>query len=150
MSSPAPTGMDTTEAEAKPRVLLVDDDEDFRKTAAAGLAARGFAVIQAASAEEALDLTARGEDDIDIAVLDVMLPDSWGPQVGFEQSFLRPTIKFLYISGYTREDTVLRASTENLPFLEKPFTISELAEAIHSVLEGEDGDGRERDGVASE
>lgn len=118
----------------RPSVLLVDDEDDFRKTAAAGLAAYGFNVIEAGSAEEALDVAAEQDVLIDVVVMDIMLPDSWGPQVSFEQSFVRPDVAFIYISGYTKDDNMLRASSDDVPFLEKPFQIKELAELIREVL----------------
>lgn len=132
-SSGSESGSDD-EGKVRPNVLLVEDDEDFRRTIAAGLASRGFNVIEAGSAEEALNVTARQDVGIDIVVLDVMLPDSWGPQVSFEQSFVRPDVKFIYITGYAAEDSLLRASSEDLPLLEKPFSFDELEETICRLL----------------
>lgn len=119
-------------------VLLVEDDADFRQIAAKGLSAQGFHVIEAGSAEEALKIAGGDDVVIDVVVLDIMLPDSWGSQVGIEQSFLRPDVKFIYMSGYARHDYMLRASAgagEDVPFLEKPFPIQQLADTIRQVLE---------------
>lgn len=136
--SPSEDGAGTPNGAGDPEttVLLVDDEDDFRRAAAAGLATHGFRVLQAGSAEEALDVVAEQDVVLDVVVMDVMLPDSWGPQVVFEQSFVRPDVKFIYISGYSKEDGVLRASTDHeVPFLEKPFEIGELADAIRDVLQ---------------
>lgn len=116
-------------------VLLVDDEDDFRRTVTAGLAANGFRVLSAASGKEALYVTSQ-LDRVDVVVMDAVLPDSWGPSVSHELSWIRPALKFIYISGRSRDDEIFRASqTEDVPFLEKPFSISELVETIERVVD---------------
>lgn len=124
-----------------PHVLLVDDDADLRKVFSHGLEKRGFTVISAGTAEEALRVAEDPDVRIDVIVMDIVLPDSWGSQVAMEQSLFRPETKVIYISGYSRGDAVLGASSGNdaVEFLPKPFTVQELAAKIREVLGEEEG-----------
>lgn len=122
-----------------PHVLLVDDDPDIRKVFTFGLEKRGFKVVSAGTADEAIEIAADEAVSIDVIVMDIVLPDSWGSQVAMEQSLFRPDTQVIYISGYSTGDAVLGASSinESVHFLPKPFTVTQLAEKIEEVL-GED------------
>ena len=126
-------------AEPPVHVLLVDDDDDLRQTLCGGLQAMGFTITATSTAAEALAALADTRIRIDVIVMDLMLPDSWGPQVAMERTLYRPDAPVLYISGYTSGDAVLRASVaaDNVPFLQKPFSVSELARAIRGLVPGE-------------
>ncbi len=117
-------------------VLLVDDDPWLRSLLVRGLERRGFEVRPAATAEEALRVVADPSVSIDVIVMDIVLPDSWGGQVAMEQSLFRPGTPVIFISGHTRDDIVLRASSgqEETTFLEKPFGVAELSQAILTRL----------------
>jgi len=121
----------------RPHVLLVDDDPHLRSVFIKGLEGKGFNVVAAGSAEEALGIAADPDVAIDVIVMDIVLPDSWGSQVAMEQGLFRPDTKVIFISGYSREDAVLGASSANdeVHFLAKPFTVAELAARIRLVLD---------------
>jgi two-component system, cell cycle sensor histidine kinase and response regulator CckA len=124
-----------------PHVLLVDDDPDIRKVFSLGLEKRGFQVIAAGTAGEALKLAEDPDVQIDVIIMDIVLPDSWGSQVAMEQTLFRPETKVIYISGYSKGDAVLGASSINeaVDFLPKPFTVEELAAKIREVLSENSG-----------
>ena len=119
-------------------VLLVDDDDDLRQTLRSGLQAMGFTVTAASTAAEALAGLADAQLRIDAIVMDLMLPDSWGPQVAMERTLYRPDTPVLYISGYSAGDAGLKASVagDDVPFLQKPFSVRELARAILALVPG--------------
>jgi DNA-binding response OmpR family regulator len=125
-------------ADPSVHVLLVDDDDDLRQTLRGGLQAMGFTITAASTAAEALAALADARIRIDVIVMDLMLPDSWGPQVAMERTLYRPDTPVLYISGYSAGDAVLRASVaaDDVPFLQKPFSVSELARSILAVARG--------------
>lgn len=133
----------TSRGRKGPTVLIVEDDEDLCHTLASGLRVRGFNVLTAGTADEALSWAERKNSKIDVIVLDIVLPDSWGSQVALSHTAFQPETRFIYISGHTWEDAVLRATTEidQVPFLEKPFGVSDLADLIEDVLRDS---GRER------
>lgn len=119
-------------------VLLVDDDPSLRGALVRGLKRHGFAVSAAATADDALRLISDATVPIDVVVMDIVLPDSWGSQIAMEHSLFRPDTPVLFISGHSREDLVLDASSAQgeIAFLEKPFTVPELVEAIRDLLSG--------------
>jgi two-component system, cell cycle sensor histidine kinase and response regulator CckA len=123
--------------EKRPDVLLVDDDPHLRDVLSMGLRTKGFNVVSAGSAEEALKVAASPDVDIDVIVMDIVLPDAWGSQVAMEQGLFRPDTKVIFISGYSKGDAVLEASSanEDVLFLAKPFSVGELADLIRSVLD---------------
>lgn len=117
-------------------VLVVEDGEDLRKFLKWALERHGFSVLEAGSAEEALVLADSYRDDIDVLLMDIMLPDSWGTQLAEDIRMLHPEVGVILTSGHTLEDPVLGAGiTQREPFLKKPFEISDLLTAIDSVAE---------------
>jgi DNA-binding NtrC family response regulator len=117
------------------RVLLVDDDLDLVKSLSGAMEKLGLRVITAGTAAGALTLMADPAIPIDVIVMDLVLPDSWGSQVAMERTVYRPDVPVVYISGYARGDAVLAASTvgDVGPFLEKPFTPDELVALVRRV-----------------
>lgn len=122
-------------SDAAIHVLVVDDDEALRNVLTRGLQTRGFNVISAGDAEEALRLAATPDVAIDVIVMDLVLPDSWGSQLAMEQSIFHPEAKIIFISGYSQNDVVLQATaSREIHFLAKPFRVEELAELIRKVM----------------
>lgn len=119
-------------------VLIVDDDHDLRKILTRGLGARGFRVVSAGDAEEALRIATAPDIPIDVIVMDLVLPDTWGSQLAMEQSLFRPDARIIFISGYSKGDAVLQATaSREIEFLAKPFKVDELAELIRRVMRKE-------------
>jgi len=116
-------------------VLLVEDDEVVRELVRRGLERAQFQVIAVGTAEEGLVVADQYRNQIDAMVMDIMLPDSWGTRLAVDVRTLHPEVGVVYVSGFANEDPVLGAGlTELKPFLQKPFSISDLVEAVRSVL----------------
>ncbi len=125
-------------------VLLVDDDDDLRRTLVSALNKGGYRVIDADSAERGLQLAETAKGPIDLAFLDIMLPDSWGAQLVPALRMAHPDIRVIFMSGYTDTDPVLRAAIgSETAFLAKPFDVAELLALVEEVLaaEAEPGEG---------
>jgi signal transduction histidine kinase len=114
--------------------LLVEDERSLRRLMSRVLAEHGFRVLSASGAREAGRLAAR-EPDIDLAVLDVILPELGGPALADRLREARPDLKVLFISGFA-DQTPPPAPVRGRPhaFLPKPFTARELVEKIHEIL----------------
>lgn len=127
----------TSEGRKRSTVLIVEDDEDLCSSLADGLQRFGYNVVTAGTADEALEWAQRTDVTIDVTVLDIVLPDSWGSQVALSHTAFQPNTRFVYMSGHARDDAVLRATAniDQVPFLEKPFDVTELAGLIQEVLE---------------
>ena len=107
------------------RVLLVEDAEAVREMALHMLTRMGHRVTAAADAAEALALDATR---FDLVVCDIELPGMSGPDMA---SILRervPRLAVVFISGYASQ--AARAVAEDVPFVLKPFSSADLAQAI--------------------
>ncbi|WP_371037724.1 ATP-binding protein [Rhodosalinus sp. FB01] len=116
-------------------VLLVEDEVPVRAFASRALRLRGHTVLEAGSAEEALE-TLRGSDlDVDVFVTDVVMPGRDGPSWVREALRDHPGIRVVFVSGYA-EESFGRESTDipNAVFLPKPFSLDELTETVQRQL----------------
>ncbi|MFV1876881.1 ATP-binding protein [Nioella sp.] len=138
----APDGEETRELPARladlPRdavVLLVEDEASVRAFASRALRMRGFTVIEAENAEEALETLADSSLDVDVFVTDVIMPGMDGPTWVREALKDRPDVKVVFVSGYA-EDAVeqTEAKVPNSVFLAKPFTLSDLTSTVQRQL----------------
>ena len=109
-------------------VLLVEDEPMVRSVAERALTRHGYTVITADNGEEALEILARGEP-IDLLISDVVMPGMDGPTMVREARKSRPDLKILFMSGYAEEQLRKSIDIENVNFLPKPFSVTELAEA---------------------
>jgi two-component system cell cycle sensor histidine kinase/response regulator CckA len=116
-------------------VLLVEDEEGVRSLEGLALRSAGYTVLEARDGEEALGLYLEHPGSIDLLVSDVVMPKMSGPQLVDRLAGVRPGLKVLYTSGYTR-DTVVRHGVQDAgkAFLQKPFTPSALAREVHRLL----------------
>jgi PAS domain S-box-containing protein len=105
--------------------LLVDDEELVRLSTADMLADLGFAVTEAASAEEALRLIDRGQR-FDLLVTDHLMPGMTGTDLARAVRSARPDVPVLVVSGYAENDGI----APDLPRLTKPFRKDELAASL--------------------
>lgn len=116
-------------------VLLVEDEAPVRAFAARALRLRGYTVIEAETAEDALKTLDDDKLAVDIFVTDVVMPGMDGPTWVRKARESRPDTRVVFVSGYA-EDAFGEGSEEipNSVFLPKPFSLSELAETVHRQL----------------
>jgi PAS domain S-box-containing protein len=135
-SSPTPaTGRPSLgEHEARSRIVVVEDQDAVRHMTARMLAADGFEVAQARSADEALRILGDGEP-VALVLTDVEMPGAGGRTLaGFLERDAR-RIPILFMSGYTNDSLLLRgALPPNASFLAKPFTQETLRSAVRKAL----------------
>ncbi|MEM6663572.1 MAG: ATP-binding protein [Pseudomonadota bacterium] len=120
-------------------VMLVEDEAPVRSFASRALKMRGYKVIEAESAEDAMVLLNDGIDEIDVLVSDVVMPGMDGPTFASKARQVRPNLKVIFISGYA-EDSFRR----NLPdtefyFLAKPFSLNELTAKVKVAMDSQPG-----------
>jgi signal transduction histidine kinase len=117
-------------------ILLVEDEARVRKLIVDVLTARGYRVLEATRGEEALRLSRTHSGDIDLMVVDVVMPEISGPELVRQIAPHRPRTHVLYISGYTDEAIVHHGIPETgAAFLQKPFLPDALARKVREVLD---------------
>jgi signal transduction histidine kinase len=125
--------------EGSEHILLVEDDSSVRRLSKELLVRLGYSVTEAASGRAGLALGSDDTRHYDLALCDVILGDMSGPAVVEALRALRPTIRVLYMSGYTDEAIVKTGVLEEgKPFLQKPFTPLQLAKKVREVLDEPD------------
>lgn len=115
-------------------ILLVDDDPDVRDLIEMVLDGAGHAVHAVGNAEEAMR-TLSGDPAIELLITDVVMPGMSGVELARRALALRPHLRVLFITGYTRNiapEELARAAV-----LDKPFVPDRLLHAIDRVLEDE-------------
>jgi signal transduction histidine kinase len=131
-SEPVPTPAKATTAEV---VLVVEDDPDVREVTSVAVADLGYAVREAANAQEALELL-RSDADVDLLFSDIVMPGGLtGVELAAEARRLRPGLKVLLTSGNAGAILSRQAITDgDLDVLEKPYPHSELANKLRTVM----------------
>ena len=116
-------------------VLLVEDEDSVRELVRVTLSSRGYKVLEAEHGEAGLRVAEETNGTIDILVTDVVMPGIGGRELAKRIQSKRPNIKVLYLSGYT-EDAISTqgALTPGTAFLQKPFTLQNLAKKVREVL----------------
>ena len=109
--------------------LLVDDEELVRMSTADMLIDLGFEVIEAGTAEQALQILKTGAMP-NLLITDHLMPGMTGVDLARKARAIEPTLPILIVSGYAEVDGV----AQDLPRLTKPFRIAELAESLSALL----------------
>jgi CheY-like chemotaxis protein/predicted regulator of Ras-like GTPase activity (Roadblock/LC7/MglB family) len=119
-------------------VLIVDDDIAFRTTIGRDLGDQGFTVALAGNAAEATEVLTRGP--IDVVLTDLRMPGADGIDLLAKVRTLAPRTRAILMSGYASARDYQRAIEYGaVRVLSKPFTSSELLQAIRQAVECETG-----------
>ncbi|MBK8906646.1 MAG: PAS-domain containing protein [Rhodospirillales bacterium] len=111
-------------------VLLVEDDDKVRAVVRRQLMTLGYHLIEAANAEEALELL-RNVRDLTMLLTDIVMPGSMsGVDLGRAAKSLKPDLKVLLMTGYAGQDRMRELEDASFPLLQKPFDQQQLAAAI--------------------
>jgi PAS domain S-box-containing protein len=117
-------------------ILVVEDEETVRRTAARGLREAGYRVIEAETGRQAVDLAARSPDRIALVLTDVVLPGMSGRDLAAAMVELIPGVPVLFTSGYTDSEIIRRGLlAPGAAFLPKPFTVNALVRAVRERMD---------------
>ena len=117
-------------------VLLVDDEEIVLEVGRDLLETMGYRVFSARDGYEALEIYKKNKEEINLVILDMVMPDMSGGKVFDELKKIDSDIKILLSSGYSLDDQIseiLRRGCNG--FIQKPFSLSELDIKIKEILE---------------
>jgi two-component system cell cycle sensor histidine kinase/response regulator CckA len=131
-SSAGPDGVET--------ILIVDDEPMVLQLCCSILTREGYVVLRAGSAKEALDICRGSDRKLHLLLSDIVMPKLRGTELAALVSKMRPEIRVLLMSGFDGgeipEYESLSLSSQLIP---KPFTPSELVQAVRSALEKSTG-----------
>lgn len=112
-------------------ILLVEDDSLVRRQLSKLVELLGYRVIEAASAEEALDLVERSDEEIHLLLSDVFMPGLDGFELALRVREARPGVRAMLMTGFA-DEAIRKGIVADL--LVKPFTAQDLADSLHRVL----------------
>ncbi len=125
----------TTDGTGTETILLVEDEEGIRQLMQRTLERRGYRVLAATSAADALRL-AESADQIDLLLSDVVMPDVSGPELAQRMLRLRPAMQVLYVSGFpNRVGAGSTGLSRHAAMLPKPFAPHTLALKVRECLD---------------
>ena len=117
-------------------ILVVDDERISRRVAYRILSEEGYRVLEAESAPEALYVLSQARGRVDLLIVDVVMPECDGVELGRIVAEEWPDQRILYMSAHPAE-VLMRHGLESLdvPFLAKPYTRDEALAKVREALE---------------
>jgi two-component system cell cycle sensor histidine kinase/response regulator CckA len=141
---PASDQKDERDSTQKPReeitqgnetILLVDDERMILEVGSQLLEAMGYRVVTAKDGKEAIDVYRARKEDIDLLILDMIMPEMNGGDVYDKIKKINPNIKVLLSSGYSVEGQAGKILARGCDgFIQKPFHMGQLSQSIRQVL----------------
>ncbi len=118
-------------------ILVIEDEDVVIDVVLAMLERLGYNVLLAKTGKEAINIANSFDADIDLAILDILLPDLPAKEVYRGIMEARPDLKVIVCSGYAIDgppQEILDAGAQD--FIQKPFSYATLSEKLKEVLEG--------------
>ncbi len=117
-------------------ILLAEDHDGLRETAQEMLQALGYRVLVAPDGGIALELFKANSKQIDLIVMDVVMPSMSGPEAYLEMAALRPGVRVIFTTGYTPKARALVSMIEKgAVILQKPYSLTSLSQMVRGALE---------------
>jgi CheY-like chemotaxis protein len=123
------------------RILVMDDEEDVRKTTGDILTRLGYSVAFAEDGAQAIDLYRRAREEgapFDLAIMDLTVPGGMGGKDAVKKLLeIDPRAKVVVSSGYSKDPVMAEYSSYGFKgVVSKPFRVKELSETIHRIMNG--------------
>jgi PAS domain S-box-containing protein len=121
--------------EGSGNILLVDDEEMVLNVAGKVLEKMGYTVLKAQSGKKSVEIFNRNKDNIDLVILDIIMPDMGGGEVFDRIREINPQIKVLLSSGYSIDGQATEIMKRGCDgFIQKPFKANKLSETLKEIL----------------
>ncbi|MFC1514000.1 PAS domain S-box protein [candidate division KSB1 bacterium] len=118
-------------------ILVVDDEENVRQLAQKILKKMGYKVLIAKDGIEGVSMYQQYKNNIDLVVLDLIMPNMAGKETFDMLKKIDPEVKVLLSSGYSQEGKAVDMIKKGAKgFIQKPFRIKEISKAVSEVLKG--------------
>ena len=117
-------------------ILFVDDEKLILKVGGALLERLGYTVFKAADGREALEIYETKKDEVDLVVLDMIMPHMGGGETYDRIKEFNPNVKVLLSSGYSIDSQARQILSRGCNgFIQKPFTMRELSVTLKEILD---------------
>ncbi len=116
-------------------VMLVEDEAPVRSFASRALKLRGYRVVEAELAEDAMALLSETHENVDVLVSDVVMPGMDGPTFAAKARRLRPDLRVIFISGYAEDSFRRNMVGSDFLFLPKPFSLNDLTAKVKLAMD---------------
>lgn len=117
------------------RILFVDDENSVRTFALRALRKKGYDVVGAGSAENALEIL-ETDKNFQLLITDMVMPGQNGIELSKQVLFIIPDIKIILASGYSED--ILKGEfddIDNMSFIPKPFSLDDLTQKVYEVMQ---------------
>ena len=134
-AEPAPTSPKISTGPKRQTILVVEDEATVRLCVCDALKSDGYQVLDAASAEEALELWETKGAEVDLLLTDMVMPGLNGKGLARRLCQRKKDLKLVYMTGYCPDLNATEHWTREKPLLlQKPFDRNQLSAAIHRVV----------------
>jgi len=114
-------------------ILVVEDDDAVLNVSFHILDGLGYRVLKAGDGLEAVKIVQ--QQDVDLVILDVVMPKMSGPDTYKQINELRPEVPVLFVTGYDVNEEIDTFAGGSVPVLQKPYTQDTLGHKVHEVLQ---------------
>ena len=120
---------------ARKTVFVVEDEDIVRRVTTRILRREGYKIIEASSGGQALDIISDQNQKIDLLLTDVIMPGISGKVLADELKKLIPSLRVLYMSGYSGNAIAHHGVlSPDVELIEKPFTAEQLLGKVQKAL----------------
>jgi len=117
-------------------ILCVDDEVDVCDVNSELLSSFGYQTLQASDGLQAMRIFEQHQDKIALILTDVVMPNMGGVELANELWLNHPTLPIIFITGYDENNLLeLPQTAKHMCVLQKPFTVEDLSQNIHHLLE---------------
>ena len=117
-------------------ILVAEDDAEVRKMTVGMLSELGYQVIETGNGPEALAALERS-GNVTLLFTDIVMPGMTGRELAEKAVTIRPALKLLYTTGYTRNSIVHNGMVDQgIAFIQKPFALFGLSRKLREVIDG--------------
>lgn len=115
------------------KLLVVEDERDFRNLLTSFLEVQGFEVVSAEDGEEGWNVYANNK--VDLCILDIMLPKRDGFKLAQEIKKSNPEMRIIFLTARNLKEDRLKGLAIADDYVCKPFEIEELVQRIHNLID---------------
>jgi DNA-binding NtrC family response regulator len=116
-------------------ILIVDDEPTLVQLGEKILTALGYKILTACNGDDACRIYQESKDEIDLVILDVVMPGMSGEEIFHRLREINPQVRVLLSSGYSQEEKPQSLIDQGVQgFIQKPYVMKVLANAVRDAL----------------